>query len=166
MPPVATVQKWPSDYVIRESLRQLDMSPVNCARDMLDWLLKVWPGCAIMVVWNADRLPARHREVVKRWGEESLWPGNYDPSGLDYPPAGGGAGRSGSAGSGSWWQYRGANPPRRSARTFGRWRLTQMENPLRNPTSWAGYGSAQHTTTGASPGRTSDTTSGAMWECS
>ena len=98
MPPVAKVQKRPSDYVLRETLRQLETVPINLLGDRLGWLLKVWPGCAILVVRDSDRLERRHCDAVRRWGEHNLWQGNYDPSGLEDPPDGGGAGGSGSAG--------------------------------------------------------------------
>ena len=101
MPPAAKAHQLPSDYVLRKTLRKLEAVPINLLGDRLDWLLKVWPGCAIHMVANSDRLPRRHCDAVRRWGEDNLWPGNYDPTGLQGPPDGRGAGGSGSAGSGS-----------------------------------------------------------------
>ena len=86
MPPVAQVQRWPSNDELSETLRQLEALPVNLIGESLDWLLKDWSGCAIQVVENSYRLPQKHCDVVRRWGESSLWPGNYDPTGLQDPP--------------------------------------------------------------------------------
>ena len=82
MPPKAEVQKWPSKYVIQESLRQYSYMPIDKIEDRLSWLLKVWPGCAIKVVAERDELSPERREVVRKWGEDNLRPGNYDPTGL------------------------------------------------------------------------------------
>ena len=82
MPPAAQVQKWPSKYVIQECLRQYSELPIDEIRDRLSWLLQVWPGCAICVVAESVRFIGDRREVVRKWGEEYLVPGNYDPTGL------------------------------------------------------------------------------------
>ena len=85
-PPAAQVQTWLSEYVIQESLRQYSQLPIDLIEDRLDWLLQVWPGCAISVVARSAELsgvhPGRRREAVRQWGEDNLRPGNYDPTGL------------------------------------------------------------------------------------
>ena len=44
------VQGWPSEYVIRESLRQYSHMRIDRIEDSLSWLLRVYPGCAIIQV--------------------------------------------------------------------------------------------------------------------
>ena len=79
----AQEQKWPSKYVIQESLWQYEQLHIDEIEGRLSWCLKEWPGCAIMVVAEADRLiDKQKRDVIKTWGEKHLWPGNYDPTGL------------------------------------------------------------------------------------
>ena len=57
-------------------------------RDRLEWLLEVYPGCAILIVRDAHRLPEGLCHAVKSWGHDNLWPGNYDATGLQDPPPG------------------------------------------------------------------------------
>ena len=78
----AQERKWPSKYVIQESLWQYKQLHIDKIEGSLSWCLRVWPGCAIMVVAEADELFGQRREVVRKWGEENLRPGNYDPTGL------------------------------------------------------------------------------------
>ena len=78
-------------------------------RDRLEWLLAVYPGCAILIVRDAHRLPEGLCHAVLRWGHDNLWPGNYDATGLQDPPPGAWAWRhgSGSAGSSRAWLEQG-----------------------------------------------------------
>ena len=78
-------------------------------RDRLDWLLQVYPGCAILIVRDAHRLPEGRCHAVKSWGHDNLWPGNYDVTGLQDPPPGACAWLhgSGSAGSSRAWLEQG-----------------------------------------------------------
>ena len=78
----AEVCKWPSKFVIRESLKQYEHMPFDDIEDRLSWLLGVWPGCAISVVNKAHELSPHRAEKVRKWGEVNLRPGNYDPTGL------------------------------------------------------------------------------------
>ena len=79
----AQEQKWPSKYVIQQSLWQYEQLHIDKIEGSLSWCLRVWPGCAIMVVAEADKLiDKQKRDVIKTWGREHLWPGNYDPTGL------------------------------------------------------------------------------------
>ena len=55
--------------------------------DRLEWLLKVYPGCASLIVRDAHRLPEGLCHAVKIWGHDN-WPGNYDATGLQDPPPG------------------------------------------------------------------------------
>ena len=79
----AKVQQWPSPYALSESLRQFSQIEIKEIPPSLDWSLRVWPGCAIMVVRNVDELVDRERRaVIMKWAEEHLKPGNFDPTGL------------------------------------------------------------------------------------
>ena len=102
MPRQATVQMWPSQWVLDLCYRQLETMPIGKVIDRLEWLLKVHPGCASLIVRDAHRLPEGLCHAVKRWGHANLRPSNYDATGLQDPPPGAWAWRhgSGSAGSG------------------------------------------------------------------
>ena len=78
-------------------------------RDRLEWLLEVYPGCAILIVRDAHRLPEGLCHAVKSWGHDNLRPCNYDATGLQDPPPGAWAWRhgSGSAGSSRAWLEQG-----------------------------------------------------------
>ena len=112
MPRQAIVQDWPSQVVLGICFRQLETMSICKVRDRLEWLLEVYPGCAILIVRDAHRLPEGLCHAVLRCGHDNLWPGNYDATGLqDLPPgvAGPEARRhgSGSAGSGRAWLEQG-----------------------------------------------------------
>ena len=78
----AQVQKWPGEYAIAASLKNYELMPFEDIGDRLNWLLGVWPGCAISVVHNAHELSHDRAEKVRKWGEVNLRPGNYDTTGL------------------------------------------------------------------------------------
>ena len=88
----AEVQGWPSRSVLDLCLRQFESMSIGKGIDRLesdlDWLLKVYPGCAILIVRDAHRLPEGLRHAVLTWGHDNLWPGNYDATGLEDPPPG------------------------------------------------------------------------------